>query len=253
MRNAFPLRRYGMMQTSNTGSPARGVTIDPESAATREALRVRFLAVDTSNVADVLDKLGYPNQGLSAEFSPYPSTAGRLAGWAYTILGQMMSYTQTGDPEKMRACQGISPGEVAVWAGDGEGVCYFGELIATGMKERGCVGALVDGGVRDVRWIGRLGFPVYARYRTPIQSIGRWKVSVAQVPVPIRGATTQEVSVSPGDFILADEDGAVVIPAALVPHVLEEAEKLTRTEVAIRSDLSAGLTLAEALRKYGHV
>ena len=242
-----------MMQTSNTDSPARSVTIDPESAATREALRVRFLAVDTSNVADVLDKLGYPNQGLSAEFSPYPSTAGRLAGWAYTILGQMMSYAQMGDPEKMRACQGISPGEVAVWAGDGEGVCYFGELIATGMKERGCVGALVDGGVRDVRWIGRLGFPVYARYRTPIQSIGRWKVSAAQVPVPIRGATTQEVSVSPGDFILADEDGAVVIPAALVSHVLEEAERLTRTEVAIRADLSAGLTLAEALRKYGHV
>ena len=58
---------------------------------------------------------------------------------------------------------------------------------------------------------------------------------------------------SPGDFILADEDGAVVIPAALTGQVLEEAEKLTRTEVAIRAELSAGLTLAEALRKYGHV
>jgi len=241
------------MQYSNTDSSTPPATADSESLARREALRVRFLGVDTSNVADVLDKLGYPNQGLSADFSPYPSTAGRLAGWAYTILGQMMSYTQTGDPEKMRACQGISPGDVAVWAGDGEGVCYFGELIATGMKERGCVGALVDGGVRDVRWIGQLGFPVYARYRTPIQSIGRWKVSASQVPVPIRGTTTREVSVSPGDFILADEDGVVVIPAALVPHVLDEAEKLTRTEIAIRSELSAGLTLAEALEKYGHV
>lgn len=219
----------------------------------KEALRMRFLEVDTSNVADVLDKLGYPDQGLSADFLPHPSTAGRLAGWAYTIRGQMISSTETGDPQKMRACQGISAGEVTVWAGDGEGICYFGELIATGMKERGCVGALVDGGVRDVRWLGRLGFPVYARYRTPIQSIGRWKVNASQVPVHMRGATTGQVAVSPGDFILADEDGAMVIPAALTGRVLEEAEKLTRTEVAIRAELSAGLTLAEALRKYGHV
>lgn len=227
--------------------------IDSESLAKRQALRVRFLAVDTSNVADVLDKLGYPNQGLSPDFSPYPSTASRLAGWAYTIRGQMKPYPESGDPEKMRACHGISPAEVSVWAGDGEGVCYFGELIATGMKERGCVGALVDGGVRDVRWIGELGFPVYARYRTPIQSIRRWKVDAAQVPVTLRGATTQEVTVAPGDFILADEDGALAIPASLVIQVLEEAEKLTRIEVAMRSELSAGLTLAEALKKYGHV
>jgi 4-hydroxy-4-methyl-2-oxoglutarate aldolase len=221
--------------------------------ARQEALRVRFLSVDTSNVADVLDKLGHPDQGLSADFLPYPSTAGRLAGWAYTIRGQMMSYEESGDPEKMRACHGVSPGEVTVWAGDGEGVCYFGELIATGMKERGCVGALVDGGVRDVRWIGQLGFPVYARYRTPIQSIGRWKVDAAQVPVAVPGATVKQVTIAPGDFILADEDGALVIPASLVDQVLEDAEKLTRIEVAIRSELSAGLTLAEALKKYGHV
>jgi regulator of RNase E activity RraA len=221
--------------------------------AKQEALRVRFLSVDTSNVADVLDKLGHPNQGLAADFLPYPSTAGRLAGWAYTIRGRMMSYGENGDPEKMRACQGVSPGEVAVWAGDGEGVCYFGELIATGMKERGCVGALVDGGVRDVRWIGQLGFPVYARYRTPIQSIGRWKVDASQVPVLVRGATVRQVTIAPGDFILADEDGALVVPASLVAQVLDGAEKLTRIEVAIRSELSAGLTLAEALKKYGHV
>jgi 4-hydroxy-4-methyl-2-oxoglutarate aldolase len=241
------------MHTSDNDSRTPSPMIDTGSAMRKEALRVRFLGVDTSNVADVLDKLGYPNQGLSADFAPHPRTAPRLAGWAYTIRGQMMSYTQPGDPEKMRACQGIASGEVAVWAGDGEGVCYFGELIAIGMKERGCVGALVDGGVRDVRWIGQLGFPVYARYRTPIQSIGRWKVNASQVPVTVRGATTREVAVSPGDFVLADEDGALLIPAALVAQVLEEAEKLTRTEVAIRADLSAGLTLAEALEKYGHV
>lgn len=172
---------------------------------TKENIRLRFLEIDTSNVADALDDMGYSDQGLAADFAPYPAAAGRLAGWAYTIRGQMTPYQLGGDTEKMQACNGVSAGEVTVWSGDGEGICYFGELIALGMKERGCVGALVDGGVRDVRWIGQHGFTVYARYRTPIQSIGRWKVNAWQVPVYLRGATTALVQIEPGDFILADE------------------------------------------------
>ena len=219
----------------------------------QDDIRLRYAVVDTSNVADVLDTLGHQNQGLAAEFSPYPGTAGRLAGWAYTIRGQMTPFPMGGDAEKMQACQGVSPGEVTVWSGDGEGICYFGELIAIGMKERGCTGALVDGGIRDVRWIGQHGFPVYARYRTPVQSIGRWKVNAWQVPVTLRGATTNLVKVEPGDFILADEDGALVVPAAIVEEVLREAERLTGIEAGIRAQLSSGLKLEDALRKYGHV
>lgn len=222
-------------------------------AGKREEIRTRYLQVDTSNVADVLDILGYPDQGLAAGFGPYPAEAGRMAGWAYTIRGQMTPYPLGGDAEKMKACQGVSPGEVTVWSGDGDGICYFGELIAIGMKERGSVGALVDGGIRDVRWLGHHRFPVYARYRTPVQSIGRWKVNSWQIPVYVRGATTERVRIEPGDFILADEDGVIAIPAAIVVKVLEEAERLTETEKRIRVELSNGLTLAEALKKYGHV
>lgn len=219
----------------------------------KDEIRTRFMQVDSSNVADVLDNLGYPNQGLAAAFGPYPSQVHRLAGWAYTIRGQMTPYGLGGDAEKMKACQGVTPGEVTVWSGDGEGICYFGELIAIGMKERGCVGALVDGGIRDVRWIGQQNFPVFAKYRTPVQSIGRWKVNASQIPVFIAGATTKLVKVEPGDFILADEDGAIVIPAAIVEQVLVESEKLTAMEVKIRAELSSGCTLADALNKYGHV
>ncbi|KAF1042062.1 RraA family protein [Xylophilus sp.] len=220
---------------------------------TREAIRQRFLAVDTANVADVLDTLGYLDQGLAHDFAPYPGGAVRLAGWAYTIRGQMTPYALGGDAAKMRACQGLSPGEVSVWSGDGKGICYFGELIAIGMKECGCAGSLVDGGIRDVRWIGELGFPVYARYRTPVQSIGRWQVTGHQIPVYLRGATSARVLVRPGDFILADEDGAIVIPAEAVDQTLARAEELTRTEHRIRAELGHGLTLAQALERYGHV
>jgi len=165
----------------------------------------------------------------------------------------MTPYAGKGDPEKMKACQGLAPGDVGVWSGDGEGICYFGELIAVGMKDRGAVGALVDGGIRDIRWIGALGFPVYARYRTPVQSIGRWKVVEWQQNVYLRGATAKWVLVSPGDFILADEDGAIVIPQAVMSETLGRAEQLTEQETKLRLELQNGLGLEQALAEFGHV
>lgn len=223
------------------------------NAEAKESIRQRFLVVDTSNVADVLDTLGLPDQGLASDFRPFPAGVGAMGGWAYTIRGQMTPFPMGGDADKMKACHGVKPGELTVWGGDGEGICYFGELISIGMKERGAVGALVDGGIRDVRWLEQLGFPVYARYRTPVQSIGRWKVNAWQVPVTLRGATTKWVKVEPGDFVLADDDGAIVIPQAAVPKVLDESERLTGVEVKLRAELAQGLSLDAALKKYGHV
>jgi 4-hydroxy-4-methyl-2-oxoglutarate aldolase len=226
---------------------------DDKGPQWRSEVRTRFAGVDTSNVADVLDEMGRPDQGLSAEFAPYPASAGKLAGWAYTVRGQMVPYEGTGDAAKMEAAHGISADEVSVWSGDGEGICYFGELIALGMRESGSVGALVDGGIRDVRFIGEMGFTVYARYRTPVQSIGRWRVTGCQENVYMRGATSERVLVRPGDFILGDEDGVIVIPSDIVMAVLERSEQLTAVEQRIRVEVAGGLSLQNALQKYGHV
>ena len=218
-----------------------------------ESLRRRYLKVDTAAVADVLDTLGLPDQGLAPEFTPYPASAGKLAGWAYTIRGKLVRYAGSGDPRKMKAIDGVRRGEVTVWSGEGRGICFFGELIALGMKRRGCVGALVDGGIRDIEWIARQRFPVYARYRTPVQSIGRWKVSAWQVPIEMPGATKKRVKVCPGDFVLADTDGVIVIPARACERVLFAAERLAGKEIRIRRELDRGATLARVLAKYGHV
>ena len=69
----------------------------------------------------------------------------------------------------------------------------------------------------------------------------------------MRGATSTWVEVSPGDFVLGDEDGAIVIPASVVEEVLEAAEDMTETEKRVRASLRAGMTLEQALQKYGHV
>ena len=219
----------------------------------RDSIRARYLKADTATVADVLDVLGLPDQGLAPHFAPYPANAGRMGGWAYTLRGKMTRYAASGDPQKMKAVDGVGKGEVTVWSGEGRGVCFFGELIALGMKLRGCAGALVDGGIRDIEWIARRRFPVYARYRTPVQSIGRWKVTAWQVPVELPGATSARVKVRPGDFVLADTDGVVVVPAGVALKVLVEAERLTAREVRIRRELDRGATLKEMLKKYGHV
>jgi regulator of RNase E activity RraA len=153
----------------------------------------------------------------------------------------------------MQAVDGTGPGEVTVWSGEGRGVCFFGELIALGMKRRGCAGALVDGGMRDIGWIAKQLFPVYARYRTPVQSIGRWKVTAWQMPVDMPGATRKRVRVNPGDFVLADIDGVIVIPARVSAKVLAEAERLTKKEIRIRRELDRGASLEDVLDKYGHV
>jgi regulator of RNase E activity RraA len=94
---------------------------------------------------------------------------------------------------------------------------------------------------------------VYARYRTPVQSIGRWKVTAWQVPVDMPGATSKRVKVRPGDFVLADVDGVIVIPARVAGKVLVEAERLTVKEKRIRGELDRGASLEDVLEKYGHV
>jgi len=218
-----------------------------------EAIRKRFLRVDTATVADVLDVLGLPNQGLAPGFAAFPASAGKMGGWAYTIRGRMARYAGSGDPRKMRAVDGVRSGEITVWSGEGRGVCFFGELIALGMKRRGSAGALLNGGIRDIAWIAKQRFPVYARYRTPVQSIGRWKVTAWQVPVDMPGATSRRVKVKPGDFVLADVDGVIVIPARVAGRVLVEAERLTRKEKRIRGELDRGASLESVLGRYGHV
>jgi regulator of RNase E activity RraA len=214
----------------------------------------RFATLDTSIVADVLDELGLVDQGLAAAFAPFPAGAGKLAGPVFPIAGQMSpSPIAGGDATKMEACAAIPSGAVSVWSGAGEGVCFFGELIALGMQERGCAGALVDGGVRDVAWLGRHGFPVYARYRTPVQSIGRWRVTGYGAPVVLPGATARFVTAAPGDFVLADEDGAIVVPATVVDEVIGKGEAMLEHERKIRAELAQGLSLSEALQRFGHV
>jgi len=217
------------------------------------ALRGRYLAVDTTTVCDVLERYDLRDQALSPAIAALSPTQAKLAGTVYTVRGQMMPYEGPADPDKMAAIGGMTPGVVSVWSGDGDGMAYFGELLALGMQVRGCEGIVVNGGVRDSAWIVQHGIPCYAKYRSPVQSITRWKVTGCQVAVDVPGATSRRVHVSPGDFILGDADGVVVVPARLALEVLEEAERITERETSIRTDIRSGADLGIVLRRYGRI
>jgi 4-hydroxy-4-methyl-2-oxoglutarate aldolase len=218
-----------------------------------ESIRNRFLQVDTATVSDLLEKLGKRDRVLSTALAPISGSQAKIAGLAYTVRGQMTPYAGPADPDKMQAINGMTPNIVSVWSGDGDGMAYFGELLALAMKVRGCTGIVVNGGVRDSQWIAKHEIPVYAKYRSPVQSIGRWKVTACQIPVVMPGATSKHVEVRPGDFILGDADGIVVVPAEHIDTVLAEAERITARETEIRAELDRGAALDVVLKRYGRI
>lgn len=219
--------------------------------ARHTAIRDRYLALDTTTVSDVLETFGRYDQALSTAITPLVPDPPKLAGFAYTVRGQMMAYAGPGDPDKMAAIDGMTPGVVAVWGGDADGMACFGELLALSMQVRGCSGLVVNGGVRDSAWIVRHGIPAFTRYRSPVQSIGRWKVTGCQVPLVMPGATARRVDVRPGDFVLGDADGVVVVPSEFVEAVADEAERITDRETRIREEIRQGAGLDTILGRYG--
>ena len=110
-----------------------------------------------------------------------------------------------------------------------------------------CAGAIIDGGIRDTKDILEQNFPIWYRYRTSNGALSRCKITGYQVPVAIEG-----IIVNPGDLILADVDGALVVPRSLVETVLQRAEKIERNEGEIKSWVDAGLPADEIHKRGGY-
>jgi regulator of RNase E activity RraA len=94
---------------------------------------------------------------------------------------------------------------------------------------------------------------VMARYRTPAQAITRWKVTARQVPVKVRGGLEEWLTVNPGDIVVTDDDGVIVVPQALLDTVTDKVVEWAGTETKSRDEIQRGLPLLEALKKYGHL
>ncbi len=211
-----------------------------------------FRSAGTAAIADIFDGMGLLPPVLDNALQPV-SPAAAFAGPCFPITGVPSIYTGS-DRLKLEAIDAIPAGSVALWASNGAlGVCCFGDLLATAMKARGAVAAVVDGGVRDVAFLQGCGMPVVARYRSPAQGVGRWKVQAYNVSVQVAGALTASLTVVPEDILVSDADGAIVIPAALADEIATRVSRLSATESEARGEIRNGLPLLAALAKYGQL
>src|SRR4051812_28794676 len=117
----------------------------------------RFLKLYTGAISDILDKNGYRNQVLPRHITPF-TVADRLAGVAFTGQGYACADIAHDDTKtRLRILDSIVPGTISVWAtGGSEDCAHWGEIMSTAVHQRGCTGAVVDGGVRDVDFINAM-------------------------------------------------------------------------------------------------
>jgi len=122
----------------------------------------------------------------------------------------------------------------------------MGELSAETLLHKKVLGYIVDGGCRDSAFIEALGFPVFCKYFTPVDVVGKWAPTVLGGPIQVG-----EVTVLTGDYMLADRDGIVVIPAAIASEVVQETEEVLRKENLVRKAILQGVDPVQAYLQYG--
>lgn len=214
----------------------------------------RYARLYGGAVYDVLDELGHPNQVLATDMQPLVSGS-MICGPAFTIQGIS---DPTGDPEmsdkRIRLFSEMTAPCVDVRdCGFDQRVAHYGEMNATLGRKHGAVGAIVDGGVRDCRLLQEMGFPVFARYRSPVEAKKRWSYYRWQVPIAMRGAMSATVTVNPGDYVFADADGVLIVPKDLILTVLEKAEAIVGVESTARGEFLDNPDTEAVYRKYGRL
>jgi 4-hydroxy-4-methyl-2-oxoglutarate aldolase len=206
----------------------------------------RFKALYVAAVCDVLDEYELRHQYVHHVIRPL-DVRHKIAGPAFTIVGGPNATRDMTKRMGPRVIDQFTPGVVAMYDTQGdESTGVWGELWSAGAIRRGCVGAVVDGGIRDTGFIRANGFPIFYRFTRPGDAVGRFNIIDYDCPVTIGG-----VRVRPGDYVFGDEDGVAIIPREITLDVLEKAERVRVKEERIRDALETGRPLADLYVEFG--
>lgn len=207
----------------------------------------RYRRLYTGVVADILDSKGVRNHSLPPSIRPMKDGM-KVAGPAFTCQGvQVGDITSDDTLMLIKMLEAVTPQSVIVLSAGGDySSSHWGEMMTLSARQRGCTGAVVDGGVRDAPFILKMNFPVFTKFYMPASSISRWELKEYQVAIRVG-----ETGIQPEDFVLGDMDGVVIIPKALTEEVLLDAEKAVSKERGMHQALRKGMPLKEAYRRYG--
>ena len=210
------------------------------STAPADSLVSRLAALDTPTLSDALDRAGLPGVVLGLHAL---SEQARIAGRAVTVL----LGPADGKPRDRHLCsaavEAAGPGQVIVIAHHGRtDAAGWGGLLSLSASVRGIEGVVIDGACRDVDESRELGLPVYGRAGVPVSARGRVVEVDWDVPVPIG-----ELTVAPGDLVMADGSGVVIVAAADAETVLGHAEQIAARERAMARAIRAGHPVSQVM------
>lgn len=198
-------------------------------------------------VCDALDSLGLRDQSPRVQLSPYSGDS-LLVGRCVTTQWTDMDHDVPNPYElELQAVDSCHADDVLICAANGSmRSALWGELLSTASRNTGCVGAVVDGAVRDLAMIRNMAFPVFARGTSPYDSQNRQRVVEFGIPVEIAG-----VRFCPGDLVFADLDGIVVVPRDVEVEAIQRAWDKVHQENQVRDAIRSGMRATAAYEQFG--
>jgi regulator of RNase E activity RraA len=232
-------------------SEIRMVRAQSNSAASSSdsELIAEFRRVEVASVSDAIEQITGKRMYMSHRMQPIFTA--KFAGFARTV--QLKKDEGNKDPEALTGMlqaidQGSTDSVYVMVLEDGEDIAGMGGLMGTAMAARGYAGAVIDGGVRDVAYLRKIGFPVFATGIVPSTSVHHYRFAGAQIPLVCNG-----VPVSPGDIVVADSDGVAVVPRAQAQPVLSLAQQMDFKEHSMYAVIEQLKSIVEAVKKFGRL
>jgi regulator of RNase E activity RraA len=207
-----------------------------------------FRHVEVASVSDAIEQLSAHKMYMTHRMRPIFPT--KFAGFALTVL---LKKEANHDPNALSGMlaaidQGAPNSAYVMVVEDGADIAGMGGLMGTAMASRNFSGAVIDGGVRDTAYLQKIGFPVYALGIVPSTSVSHYRFAGSNIPVVCDG-----VQVNPGDFVVADADGVVVVPRGAAPQVLALAQDMDFKEHSMYAWIEKLKSIEQAVKKFGRL
>jgi regulator of RNase E activity RraA len=204
--------------------------------------------VEAASVSDAIEQLLHEKRYMSHRMqSIFPA---KFAGTALTVkLVKQENHDADALSGMLKAIDSGGPGSVYVMkVEDGADIAGMGGLMGTAMFARGFSGAVIDGGVRDLPQLKKIGFPVFSTGPVPSTSVTHYRFGGMNIPVDCDG-----VKVNPNDIIVADQDGVVVVPRDRAAEILVLAQKLDNSEHSMYPFIEKFRSIEEAVKQFGRI